>query len=70
MVIFAKFISVLIGFFALIVTSIVSVNTIYKFKIILWDTSFGFMEIANILLWIICGFLFYIDYRSIFKFSK
>ncbi|CAD8141111.1 unnamed protein product [Paramecium octaurelia] len=60
--IFAKFLGVLLGFCILILASIVS--------IILWDTSFGFMEISNVFLWTTCAFLFYIDYRSIFKFSK
>lgn len=32
--------------------------------------SFGFMEIANIFLWALCAFLFYVDYRSSFKFSR
>ncbi|CAD8049085.1 unnamed protein product [Paramecium primaurelia] len=60
--IFAKFLVVLVGFCILIIGSIVS--------IILWDNSFGFMEISNTFLWILCAFLFYVDYRSIFKFSK
>ncbi|CAK67405.1 unnamed protein product (macronuclear) [Paramecium tetraurelia] len=60
--IFAKFVGVLMGFSILIIASIVS--------IIMWDMSFGFMEISNIFVWTLCAFLFYIDYRSIFKFSK
>ncbi|CAD8151995.1 unnamed protein product [Paramecium pentaurelia] len=60
--IFAKFVGVLVGFCILIIASIVS--------IIMWDMSFGFMEVSNIFLWILCAFFFYIDYRSIFKFSK
>ncbi|CAK82134.1 unnamed protein product (macronuclear) [Paramecium tetraurelia] len=60
--IFAKFLGVLIGFCILIIASIIS--------IILWDSSFGLMEVSNVFLWTTCAFLFYIDYRSIFKFSK
>ncbi|CAD8058476.1 unnamed protein product [Paramecium sonneborni] len=60
--VFAKFIGIIVGFCILILTSVVS--------IIMWDNSFGFMEISNIFLWVTCGFLFYIDYRSIFQFSK
>ena len=40
------------------------------FKIFLWDSDFGFMEIGNLINFIILSCLFYLDYRHYYRITK